>query len=80
MNPRRYELLHDAVTMLKSRGATNIQHRIGGRHIKLHAVYHGMPIMATMAITPSDWRACRNNRALLRRMLQAIDSNQGATP
>jgi hypothetical protein len=33
-----------------------------------------MTIRTTVPTTPSDWRARRNNRALLRRMLRAIES------
>ncbi|MCK1502961.1 MULTISPECIES: hypothetical protein [unclassified Bradyrhizobium] len=68
------EILRGAVALLKAEGATNISHRLGGKHIKLTANYRGSPIRTTLAVTPSDWRAGRNTMAVLKRQLRAAEA------
>jgi hypothetical protein len=77
MNPRRHPSLHEAITLLKQRGATNIQWHING-HIHLRALYHGRLIKLSMGLTPSCPFAHINNLATLKRKLRAADADAPA--
>jgi hypothetical protein len=65
------EICRGAIAMLKAKGATEIQLRYGGKHIKLRAIYRDALIVATLPGTPSDWRSKRNAMASLKRQLRA---------
>ena len=66
-------ILRDAIELLQQRGATNIHHWIGGKHVRLLASYHGMRVITTVPVTPSDWRSGRNALADLKRKLRSVE-------
>jgi hypothetical protein len=66
-------ILRDAIALLQQRGATNIHHWMGGKHVRLLASYHGLPVITTVPLTPSDWRSGRNALADLKRKLRSVE-------
>jgi len=78
MKSRGNEILRDAIELLRSQGATDIRHRVGGKHIKLTASYRGLLIVTTVPGTPSDWRAGRNTMACLKRQLRTADNDNSS--
>lgn len=67
---RKNEALISAIKQLKAIG---IKPKIwvGGRHLRLSWVLNGTKQTFTIAISPSDHRSVKNNRAQLRRLLRA---------
>ncbi len=80
MNHRRHELLRDTIALLHKKGAVHIRHRHGGKHIRVTAEYRGTMIrVAVPRLASGDWRAGRNNRALVRRILRNAESQATST-
>jgi hypothetical protein len=67
---RADELVHDAVSLLKSCGFTPVVSN-GGRHVRVRWVDRGRRYTLYVPSTPSDYRARLNSRAVLRRLLRA---------
>jgi hypothetical protein len=71
---RANELVHDAVTLLRSHGLVPKVSN-GGKHVRVRWFDHGRRYTLIVPASPSDQRARLNSRAVLRRILR---SNGGA--
>ena len=65
----RNDILKNALSELKSHGIEPIIVH-GGKHIKVTWSYQGKNRTLVVPYTPSDYRAIRNNRSALRRILR----------
>ena len=67
-------LVDEAVTLLIERGVKPVVKQ--GRHYKVQWMDSGHRRLLVIARTPSDFRAMRNNRAILRRLLTRNSDTQ----
>jgi hypothetical protein len=69
---RRHALLCDAISLLTRAGATEIKHRVGGKHFILsaRAPHTGRPLLVVISQTPSHHNAARHNAAVVKRALR----------
>jgi hypothetical protein len=61
-------LVLEALDTLKARGFVPVV-RNGGKHFKITWVDHGRRFLLVVSRSPSNFRAERNSRALLKRLL-----------
>jgi hypothetical protein len=73
-------MVDEAVTLLIERGFKPVIKQ--GRHYKVQWMDNGNRRMLVIARSPSDFRAVRNNRAVLRRLIRNSDiqSDRSAAP
>jgi hypothetical protein len=66
----RNETLDEAIEMIRAAGFK--PRVVRNRHLKVRWVdQHGRHQVLVMAVSPSDWRARAQSRAMLRRLLKA---------
>jgi len=68
MSSRANPLVLEALDTLKARGLVPVVQN-GGKHFKIRWVDHGRRYLLVVSRSPSNFRAGRNSRALLKRLL-----------
>jgi hypothetical protein len=66
----RYHPAETIISELRAAGIEPSEVRQAKKHFKIYFVLNGKSRHVVCANTPSDWRAARNNRSMVRRIIR----------